>query len=228
MTVTMTLGRHVEHDERSRGYLAALDPEPRTVKHRHFGPVLSQGQVSSCTGNAVAQAMNCAPLHRTRSGISGPELVLRSDKLLTEKDAVRIYTRGTELDNVPGQMPGQDTGSTGIAVAKAAVEEGLIASYRHAFGVDQLVAALSLTAVIVGTVWDKSMFIPDKLSRLHPDGNEVGGHEYVLMAQNLEKKYFTLLNSWGNQWARGGYAYISFEDMAGLLARQGDVTVLVR
>ena len=51
-------------------------------------------------------------------------------------------TRKHHLDEFPGQWPTQDTGSSGLAVAKAGVTLGYLQGYDHGFGVDHTASAL--------------------------------------------------------------------------------------
>lgn len=55
--MTYSLGRIVQHDPRSLAFVAATAPL-KTVTHRLSGQVLDQGNLGSCTGNAMAQALN--------------------------------------------------------------------------------------------------------------------------------------------------------------------------
>ncbi len=136
------LGRRVEHDPRSRNYaftqaVAVL----KTVSHRSYGLPLDQGNLGSCTGNAAAGALDTVPLHKT------------GERILREKDAVTLYEAATRLDPWPGSYPPDDTGSSGLAVAKACKNAGYITGYRHAFGLDQALAALQVGPVITGIPW---------------------------------------------------------------------------
>jgi len=211
--VTYLLGRIVQHDPRSFGFPAVLAPALKTVTHRHYGPALDQGSIGSCTGNAAADALNTVPLRRGR-------------RLLTEVDAQDLYHQATILDGFPGTWPPTDTGSSGLAVAKASVKAGWVGSYTHAFGLDQALAALVLAPVIVGTNWHQDMFTPDPAGYLHPTGAVAGGHEYALVGLDVKRKRVTMLNSWGPSWGRNGRAYLTFTDLGQLLADQGDVVAL--
>ena len=97
------LGRHIEHDERSRAYPAARAPKVVSVAHaRHCAP-FDQGQTGSCTGNAEAGLLMTDPLFVT-------------GRCLSESDAVALYEQATHLDRVKGIYPPDDTGSSGLAV----------------------------------------------------------------------------------------------------------------
>src|SRR5580765_8579725 len=112
------LGRHVEHDPRSFAYKAET-AAIKSVTHRHYGPVFDQGYLGSCTGNAMAQRLMAVPFHHTLK------------RALTEQDAIDLYSVATVLDGYPGEYPPDDTGSSGLAVMKAAKKAGLISGYSH-------------------------------------------------------------------------------------------------
>jgi hypothetical protein len=207
------LGRKVSHDPRSLAYPAKTAPL-RSVHHRHWGAALDQGRVSSCTGNAIAQALNTTPLRHGRP-------------LLTEHDALNLYATATTLDEFPGEYPEVDEGSSGLAVAKAAQQAGLISSYTHAFGLHQALAALVLSPLIIGVDWYDGMFDVSGTGYIYPTGTVVGGHEIAVIALDVKHASVTLLNSWGPGWGRGGKAYLRWDDLDLLLSRQGDVTIPV-
>lgn len=209
----MNLGRTVWHDERSRDYPAAAGALGQPARWPH-GPVLNQGNLGSCTANALIGAVNC------RRAIAG-----RSD-FLTETEAVGVYARATEIDPVPGSWPVQDTGSSGLAVAKVAKTAGLIGSYAHCFGVEHVLAALALGPVMIGIPWLNSMFTPVG-GRIVVDEKSgvAGGHEVCLIGTDGQS-VVTVLNSWGDTWGTGGTATLAVEDLAWLLAQDGDATVI--
>lgn len=206
-----SLGRNVKHDPRSRHYPAKVADTRRPVSWQHFGPVLNQGKLGSCTGNALAQALNTGPLHQDGA------------RLLVESDAVRIYSRATQLDDAPGEYPPTDTGSNGLSVCRAAQEFGLIKSYAHAFTVDHALGALQLQPFLFGTHWYRDMFTPDADGFVHPGGELAGGHEICCVADS--GSYLELLNSWGDEWGVEGRFRLTYADFEALMNDQGDVTV---
>lgn len=213
------LGRIVEHDPRSRAFaVAPLAVKPRTILWDHHAPVLDQGQVGSCTGNALAQWFNTGFAQQHPHG---------PDALLTEADALDLYSRATRLDGIRGVYPPDDTGSSGLAVCKAAQRSGALTGYQHAFGLGQLLLALQHSPVIAGTTWTEGMFEPSASGQIRPTGAAVGGHEYLILGADIERRRVAILNSWAEGWGKHGRAWLSFDDYAALLADQGDITVPV-
>jgi hypothetical protein len=212
------LGRHVLHDSRSRGF-----PGPQatgrlaTVYHRVYNPrPLPEQTIGNCTGVAEAVQANTA-------GNRIPGKVLRMG------DADRIYSRATAIDGYPGTYPPDDTGSDGLHAAKAALEQGIGASYVWYFGIGQVRAGLQLHPIAVGTRWHQSMFDPDPGTWLvHPDGNIAGGHEWTLVSYYAPTDTFTGLCWWGPGWANNGRFRIAGADLDVLLREDGDAHTTLR
>jgi hypothetical protein len=210
------LGRSQEHDPRSLSFPAPTDSSVRSTAWRRYGTVLDQGNVGSCTGNAAAQALNHAPFHQSGT------------RCLRETDALTLYSAATTLDNSPETYPPDDTGSSGLAVAKAARAAGLIGGYLHAFDLDHVLSAAMSGPLIVGSDWLDGMFEPDASGFVHLTGSVAGGHEYVLDGVNLEHQRLRFLNSWSANWGRRGRFFMSFDDFAALLDDGGDAVLFVR
>jgi hypothetical protein len=209
------LGRHIEHDEASKAYPAQLAIGGACdVSHTAKTPVLDQGNLGSCTGNAITKLLGTEP--RRLQTIT-----------LNEVLAVSIYAQATAEDPYPGTYPPDDTGSSGLAVAKVAQERGLIAGYDHAFGLHDTLLALTLRPVIVGIPWYDSMFYPDDGGwvTITPNAVVVGGHELCLDAIRLAPQAVGFPNSWGPTWGRKGRGRMSFATLDRLLTEGGDCTV---
>lgn len=227
------LGRHAEHDDRSRAY--AVDPQPRTafrpepVVWRRCSPILDQGSIGSCTGNAITGWLGCEPHCNDPAGAAQYD----------EHMAVSLYELATRLDRIPGYYsPGdpasEDTGSTGLAVAKAAKRRGLIGSYGWVLTVAGMLWALRTGPVIVGSVWTARMDRPDRDGFVTPSGAVRGGHEYLVRGWQDDDQGGHLVadNSWGTGFGcatdstpDGGSFKIRLSDWALLRKRRADVTV---
>lgn len=225
-------GRHVEHDLRSLAYAHGVLPDYalQPVQWTRRIPILNQGQVGSCTGNAFTGVLGTDSLGRT----APTSVTVKADSkgvfsagtyTLDEQFALLAYTLNTKLDNIPGDMPGKDTGSSGVAAGKTGQQLGLLAGYTHAFSLAALKSALQNGPVMIGIVWLNSMFDPDGAGVIPVDKNSgvAGGHELVV--SGWDGRHFRLDNSWGTSWGQQGSGFLTEADMQWLLSQQGDVTV---
>lgn len=214
------LGRRVRHDSRSRQYPFNARATTLVSKRwtRHI-PVLDQGNLGSCTGNAAAGALG------TQGCWEGLNPSMRAS--LNEDEAVEIYSIATHLDNVTGSYPPTDTGSDGVSVAKASKQLGYISGYSWCFSLDSALQALQFGPVITGIDWYEGMDKPEVNGMIHPTGEVRGGHELVVDEINVSNKTVGITNSWGSNWGIKGRCYLSWTDWSYLLNSQGDVTVFV-
>ena len=217
------LGRHVEHDPRSRDYAVEARSlgSLRSVRHRSHIGILDQGHLGSCTGNAATKCISFPGFWRK----SKP--VLSSDLAADEQLAIGVYSDATKIDGAPGVYPPTDTGSSGLAVAKVLQSRGLISSYQHAFSLEAALTAIASRPVIVGIAWHQDMFQPDSRGFVRPTGGIAGGHEFCVDQISVSGRYVGFSNSWGESWGIKGRARITWDDFGTLLADQGDVTVLL-
>lgn len=214
------LGRHVEHDPRSRDFAveeAHAVAQLQAVSHIRRGGVFNQGHIGSCTGNAMVGALNTAPLGNPAD-------------ILAEKDALTIYEAATVIDGISGQYPPTDTGSSGLAVCKVAKSRGLISGYRHAFSVRSALTALQSGPVITGVTWYEGFDTPDEFGLVKIAGQVRGGHEFEVVGYNpqanpVEGGTVYCFNSWGDSWGRHGQFLFTVKTWDALLHQQGDVTV---
>ncbi len=209
------LGRHVVHDPRSRDFPAARATKIVSVTHAAKGLPLNQGNIGSCTANALCGALDSSPDNA-------------SGKSFTEDQAVSLYELETKLEGEP--YPPNDPGGSGLMVCKAAKQLGWISSYSHAFGIQHALEALVLRPVITGVSWYTSFDTPDPatgLVELAPGATVRGGHEIVADGIDANNQLVWFWNSWGTQFGQGGRFCMSFDTWEQLLSGQGDVTVPV-
>lgn len=228
-----SLGRLVEFDERSRGFdVAALPGVAATLKvlrtnvsarvsvrHRTWVR-LDQGDLGSCVGNGWTAARATSPGARVKG----------SD----EQTAVSLYSEACGLDDVAGGWPPEDTGSSVLAGAKAAVRRGWFSSYSWAFTLDSVVAAAVHGPVVIGIPWYNSMFEPvagpGGSSWLEVDRRSglAGGHCLLVRGVSVGGRgvpYFLLRNSWGASWGDGGDVCVAVADLADLLRADGEACI---
>lgn len=244
---TKRLGRHVEHDPRSRAFvhpepgdILGIDMQGTTIAEavqtlddwlsRVMGPalaskcwpfhgeILNQGGVGSCTGEAITNALNCEPFQN-----------LVTSRVLTQDDALSMYEQATTLDTIPGTYPPDDTGSSGLAVCKAARARGLIKGYRHAVTLASLLHWLATRGpAIIGIEWFEGFDTPEGPdAELVSSGAVRGGHEVCIHEIDVENRRVRGIQSWGPEWGDHGFFVISWDTLSQLLARQGDATLPV-
>jgi hypothetical protein len=182
---------------------------PESVLWVSHAPVLDQGKIGSCTGNAVTQFLNTDYAMK----ISG------RTEYLAEADAIKVYTLATDDDDFPGNYPQEDTGSTGSFACEAAMTLGYLTGYQCVGPtLDELLAALRKQPLIVGSNWLSGMWAPDSSGLLPVTGDVVGGHEYELTGFDTRTSEFSFLNSWSSAWGVGGAFRMKFNDFVQLLA----------
>jgi hypothetical protein len=216
------LGRHVDHDPRSRAYRVVVqDTPPASKVWPHPQKPLDQGMLGSCTGNALTQVAGTPPFRRRY-------------RHYTEATAVAVYERATVIDGFPGAYPPDDTGSSGLAACKALVERGLASAYWWGFGIDDLTKTVAQNGpAAVGVDWHSGFDVPDSDGLVHPSGVIRGGHEFAVLGWHADTTLgapragvFECLNSWGISYGKAGRFFVTHDDMGALLAANGDCVTL--
>lgn len=207
------LDRRVEFDPKSRKFpITAVIPfqKPRT-KTWDCKVWLDQGQEGACTGFAMAHELAARPV------------VVRN---VTNDYARKIYERARQLDEWEGESY---SGSSVLGAVKAAQEMGKVIEYRWAFGIDDLILALSWKGpVVLGINWYEGMYNPDEKGFIHVAGNLAGGHAILARGYSRKKKAILLRNSWGLKWGMAGDCWIGIEDLSRLLKEEGEACIPVQ
>lgn len=207
------LGRQLVHDVRSKGFAApmAVDRSKWVTKTiQIYDPKTNPNQ---CHGECTAVA-KCVQFNAAGNRVKGVTLNMF--------DAHKIYHLATTLDPFKGEWPPVDTGSSGLASAKAAQKLGIGGEYRHVFnGADGVVQLIQEGHVVsVGTWWYEGMSNPVN-QVIEPTGPKVGGHQYSARGYNL-KSDEVLIRCW---WGRYRDVYIKREQLNELIMDGGDAHV---
>jgi hypothetical protein len=220
------LGRHVNHDPRSRAYPVAPTATALTaVRHAAYIGILDQGQLGSCTGNAGVGAIYRRPFSTESTSLW--------TYLPDEDGAIALYGEATKIDGYAGAYPPDDTGSDGLSVAKSLKAGGIVSGYLHAFTLESALLQLMSTPLITGITWYESMFDAGTTGVLSVDASSgvAGGHELCVdeyvPAQGAIGALVGGPNSWGASWGDGGRWYLRVNDWGRLLTDDGDVTAFV-
>lgn len=175
------------------------------TKFYRTGPILNQGETNSCVGHAWAQFV-----------ASAPRMQKRIDPFL-------VYKESQKIDEFEGEEP--EVGGTSVrAGAKVLSSMGVISgSYYWGFSALELWKfVLTRGTVVMGTLWKEAMTDLDKNFFARYDGDEQGGHSYLIHGVDADLKAFRCTNSWGEEYGDGGKFWISYSDMVKLLKDGGE------
>jgi hypothetical protein len=213
----LRLGRHMALDARSLKFMVENDVRSmgRSYASQHWDrriPILNQGNLGSCTGNAGTGALGTEPFF-TKAGSSA--LPSTDDANALEQFAVELYSAATQVDPFPGEYPPEDTGSSGLGICKALRTRGTINGYRWARSPYGFVSLLQDGPVLQGMPWYNTFFEPDSDGFIDSDASWsssgiAGGHEIEavgveLDTQDVFNSTVIYANSWGTGWGDNGY-----------------------
>lgn len=210
---TRTFDWKPRFDERSRNYPIRSLLEKSTLRSNAWScePRLDQGREGACVGFGWSHELAANPVV-----VPG----------ITNDFARNIYHQAQTLD----EWAGEDyDGTSVLAGAKTVQSLGYVREYRWAFGLQDVLAALSYHGpVVLGLNWYEGMWDTDEKGFIHVTGSLVGGHCILARGLAVKSKYVTLRNSWGNDWGTDGDCRILFTDLERLLSESGEACVPVR
>ena len=210
------LGRHLWLDSRSLAHMVENDVDAMgsTLKDRDWQrvlPILDQGRLGSCTGNAGTGALGTEPFF---DAVGRDVLLQPKDAAAGEQFAVQLYEDATVADGYPGSYPPDDTGSSGLAICKVLKSRGTIRGYRWARTPQGFLQLLQAGPVLLGMPWYKAFFEPDAdgfidASATWSSSGVAGGHEIEALGVQLDRtnafnSVIVFANSWGTSWGDHG------------------------
>ena len=193
---------------------------PTTCLLAHLPPVYDQGQVGSCTANALAGAVE---ILQARGGY--PQ---------ERPDRTALYYRERSMEGSVAEDAGAII-ADGIAVLRAGYERE--ESYAPAWGptwttrpprrpddAPRVVSAEPLDVDVPTIAWELAcghpvvvgISVTEAWETLvggtlpEPEGASIGGHAVLLTGYSLERGAFWMRNSWGEGFGEGGYAWLPF------------------
>lgn len=204
------LDRLPSKDARNFRFLSThrMSALPMIVKDWNVAKVLDQGQEGACVGFGWAHEAIASPF---------------PIGWVTDADARAFYEAARKVD----EWEGEDyEGTSVLAGAKVAQSAGLIAGYKWTYNWMELALAVGYDGpAVIGVDWYSDMWDVDSSGFIHVSGDPVGGHCTLISGVDPTRGTFTIHNSWGESWGRGGKALISFDDMHKLLDTNGEACI---
>lgn len=213
----MRLGRHLWLDARSLPYMVersvtAMSTPLKNQNWERIIPILDQGQLGSCTGNAGTGLLGTEPFYDKvgNTALGTGDL----DPTACEKFAIQLYSDATKADPYPGTYPPTDSGSSGLAICQVLKTRGTIKSYNWAQTAHGFLQLLQWGPVMMGLSWYEAFFEPDNNGFI--DSNQhwstsglAGGHEVEVVeveldTTNVNNSVLTCCNSWTTSWGDAG------------------------
>lgn len=214
------LGRSPYFDEQSRAYpvRAMFTPAPAVRRKRIWTPrfePLDQGEEGECVAFANSSELAATPWRHT----------------VTNESARALFQAIRVTDQAMGNHFPE--GASVLAGAKTCQAQGLIDSYRWAFGIDDVIETLLRRGpIILGIDWFESMYTTEEGGLVRIGGAHVGGHG--IMANGFWPNHplfgdvVAWINTWGLKYGINGMGLIKVADLKWLLhERRGEACIFV-
>jgi hypothetical protein len=202
------------HDPASRKYAAVelVEAPPTHDVMWRPGVILDQGREGSCVGHACVAEVLAAPV---AGEVDAPSSM-----------AAQWYHRAQRHDEWPGEGYSGTSVNAGMKVGR---EFGWWDSWRWAFGVEEMRAAIQLGPLVLGIPWHAGMYSTDDRGVVRVGGQQVGGHCLLVVGWSTdydgEGPGFWWVNSWGTDYGNNGAAFVPEDTMRTLIAKVGECAV---
>lgn len=212
-----------EHDE-----AAQLPTHVDLTTTKNFSPVYDQGQLGSCTANALAAAFDFIRHHILHSWVHPSRLWIywqeRNLEGTVDQDSGAQIRDGIKVVHKLGVPPERDwpydvTKFAEHPPTKAGKDAALDVAIEYRAPVQSLqglrsALAAGLPIVFGFTVYEE--FESDEVAQTGivpmpgPASQPVGGHATVICGYDDATKRFKIRNSWGPDWGIGGYFWLPY------------------
>lgn len=214
-------------DSRDHLFTAQAPTLPLRIDLRTYASAIEdQGQLGSCTGNAIAGAIelidkkNNKRLDVSRLFIYYEERVLEGtinyDAGAYIRDGIKVtYTKGAPLESLwPYNIRKWATKPTTAAYTDALKRK--VTGYQRCVNFTAVKNALALgNPVVIGfDVYESFETIGSNGIMTYPNlASEqlLGGHAVLLVGYNDDTQRFIARNSWGTSWGDKGYFYMPYQ-----------------
>jgi hypothetical protein len=183
-TMTVDLGRRINHDSKNREHALALSPDRGvSVRHRMDANHVDQFYLSGCVGFHVCNMLNCRIARKSRGKYNETLHQRFTTHYLNNNDGIENYHESTLYDPFDWTYPPTDEGSSAVGVMKWLKRLDVIRSYSWTFTFEAFLAALQLQPVGVGSNWYDDMMYTDAKGLVTSNlSGEPGGHQYLANA----------------------------------------------
>lgn len=215
-----------KHDSRDLSFstIAKAIILPPSVDLRNAMPqVYDQGQLGSCTGNAIAAAYEFDQM-KEKIGVFQPSrlFIYYNERLMegtiTQDAGAQIRDGIKTINNYgvcsetswPYNIDAFSTKPPTAAYTEAA-QHVAMNYYRVPVTVNDMKTALASGFPVVGGITLYTSFESDAVAKSGkvsmPKKNEkvIGGHAILFVGYNDKSKRLLVRNSWGDSWGQGGY-----------------------
>ena len=216
-------------DTRDHPYLLTGDTQPSTVDLRLYcSAIEDQGNLGSCTGNAIAGAIELMDRKNGRNLDVSRLFIYYYERLLEGtvnydngayiRDGIRAcYTYGAPVESLwPYNISKFRTPPVAAAVVDAAKRK--VTSYQRANDFNAVLDAINGGYPVVVGFSVYSSFESASVARTgimpYPNTSRerlLGGHAVLLVGYNKNNNTFIARNSWGANWGDRGYFYMPFQ-----------------
>lgn len=201
---------------------------PSVDLRQYCSPIDDQGQLGSCTGNAIAGAIDYLDYKNGRPNRVSRMFIYYYERLLEGtvnydsgayiRDGIKAtYTYGAPLESLwPYTINKFKTTPTSTAIQDAARRKVTLYQRATDFNAVKNAIASGYPVTIGFTVYDSFESLSVARTGIMPYPNTrtesiLGGHAVLLVGYNDSTQRFIARNSWGTSWGDRGYFYMPYQ-----------------